>query len=780
VIGPTSIATPDRATSADGSAWRWLLDVDRLPADASPGALELAFEHPLPAWGWALVVLAAAATAWLCYRRFEASAAARTTLAVLRATVLIWVAMLLVGPTLVLPRERIERDRVMVLVDRSSSLLVADEEGGATRNDRLRDLLGSSRDAFVEVASRHDLVWLGFDEEVFDLPKDPESSDPVPDLGEADGTRTRLGRALDRALDAAGGRPIAGIVLASDGRGTGPIDASVLRRLEREGVAVFAVPLGSRRALGDLSVGAVEAPRRAFLEDEVPVVVDLEARGNPPRTPVEVRLVDDDTGAVLDAATVDPDALDEPVRLLARGAGPGDRRWRVEVEAPEDDLVEENDRRLLSIELVDRPLRVLYVDGYPRWEYRYLKNLLVREKSVEVSVMLVSADRDFAQEGDLPIARLPRSPEEFADYDLLVIGDVPAGHFSPDQLETIRDAVATRGTGLLLLGGPRHAPSSWEGTPLEELAPFGGPLSLPTVGRDVRVAPPAATAPGSGIWTSEGEGSWSEVVGDPDADWARLRWAQRIEPDALKPATETILATTEGDPLLLRMRYGSGQVCHLATDETWRWRYGRGEGLQERFWIPLLRSLGRESMANDDEPIRLIARPTVAALGEAVRVEVELLESRGLGLELPSVAIRIESPDGEERLELPRLAPGRHAGSWTPRRTGRHELSIDEPELAPLGGLSARAEVEVEPPDAEWRRPDADHDALETLATATGGATIPPTPAGLASLPERLPNLSVTISMPLVERIWSSPLALAVVVLLLVVEWIGRRALRLA
>lgn len=776
---PVGTGAGAAAPTETSSFWRWWLDIDRLPADATPASLEFAFEHALPAWAWALSVLAAVAIAWLAYRRFDASKASRTMLGALRAAILIWVAMLLAGPTLVLPRERIERDRVVVLVDRSSSLMVADAEGGRTREDRLRELLGDSEESFRAVAADHDLLWFGFDDGIFDLDEDGRV---VPaDLGDADGARTRLGRAIDEALDRAGGRPIAGLVLASDGRSSDPIDAAVLRRLEREGVAIFPLPLGSRRSLGDVAVGEIEAPRRAFLEDEVPVEVDLEVRGAAPSEPVEVRLVDEATGAILASESVSPEALDEPVRLLAQGGGPGDRRWRIEVEAPEGDLVEENDRRLLSIELVDRPLRVLYVDGYPRWEYRYLKNLLVRERSIEVSVMLVSADRDFAQEGDRPIARLPRSPEEFAAYDLIVIGDVPAGHFSPDQLETIRDVVATRGTGLLVLGGPRHTPSSWEGTPLEELAPFVGPLSLPQIDRDVRPVPAMdAAGLGLGVWPTEGEGSWPVEVGDPSLDWTGLRWAQRIDPQALKPATETILATDAGEPLLLRMRYGSGRVCYLATDETWRWRFGRGEGLQERFWIPLLRSLGRESVANDDEPVRLIARPTVVALGEVVRLEVELLESRGLGLDLPVVAIEIESPSGVERVDLPRQASGLHAGSWAPRSTGRHQLSIDEPELAPLGSLSARAEVEVEPPDAEWRQPDADHEALESLAAATGGAALPPTPAGLASLPERLPNLSVTISMPLVERIWSSPLALAVAVLLLSIEWVGRRALRLA
>src|SRR4029453_5528316 len=120
--------------------------------------------------------------------------------------------------------------------------------------------------------------------------------------------------------------------------------------------------------------------------------------------------------------------------------------------------------RAFSMHVVSRPLRVLYVEGYPRWEYRFVKELIRREKSIESSVMLISASSDFAQEGNVPITRLPRSPEEFAAYDVVILGDVPAGFFSPEQLEMLRDHVAERGAGLLCIAGERAVPSSYART----------------------------------------------------------------------------------------------------------------------------------------------------------------------------------------------------------------------------------------------------------------------------------------------------------------------------
>ena len=766
-------------------AWRWLLGIDRIPADAE--RLQLGFEHPMPPWAWALVVAVASLLAWLGYFKMSGSLGWRSVLASLLAALLVWIVILLAGPELVLPRERIERDRVVVLVDRSESMLVEDdlptgESRRRSRDEQLRALLGGSAEAFESIAERHDLAWFGFGGDVSTL--SIEDGSAIPSLGGADRPRTRIGRSIASALDAAQGASISSIVLLSDGRSDDPPSRELLRRLGEEGIQVFAVPLGSGEPLGDLAVREVEAPVRAFMRDEIPVEVRLASSGSRGFEGVEVRLVDEATGEVLATRTVDRDSMEGPIVLAAKPERAGTLRWRVEVSSGEasGDLVAENDARSFEVEVVDRPLRVLYIDGYPRWEYRYLKNLLVREPSIESSVMLVSADRDFAQEGNLPLARLPRSPEEFAAYDLLVLGDVPAGFFSPEQQEMMRELVAARGAGLLVIGGPRFAPRSWEGTPLAEMLPFSGPLALASIDRDVSMRP-SESARRLGVlgWAADEAGGFPEEVSEQQTQWARLRWAQAIDPDRLKPAAETLAESEAGEPLLVRMRYGAGQSMHLATDETWRWRYGRGETLQERFWIPLLRLLGRDAIASGGSAIRLRAAPASLALGDRATIELEIEDARALDFDLASVAVSIEQ-DGARvgEIDLPRTADGLHAAAWAPESTGTFTMRIAESELLRLGAAGAECQIEVVRPDDEWRTPEADHEALRALAESTGGAVVDPVPASLATLPSRLPDRSVVVPIPIVEPIWSSPLALIVALLLLSAEWIGRRMLRYA
>lgn len=755
-------------------AWRWLLGVERIPPGAA--GIEWSFERPLPGWAWLLVVAAAMLLAWRSYRGVQSRAGTRRMLVALRSALLVWIAVLIAGPVVVLPRERREPDRVVVLVDRSASLEIADSIGDGGRAERreeeLRSLLAAAAPQWRSLAERSELRWVAFDAAAREI---AASEGEAPDLRESppEGIRTRIGESMRQALEIASGRPVAGIVLVSDGRTSDPPGRSLLRRLEAESIPVFTIALGSSSPPLDRAVEAVEAPARVFARDRVPVAARIRSEG-PLAEPFEVRLVDRASGEVLDRVEVAAGEAEAEVILLAEAPESGTRRlaWRVEVDA--GDLVAGNDRREFEIEIVDRPLRVLYIEGGPRWEYRFLKNLLLREASVESSIMLLSADREFAQEGDRPIARLPQTIEEFAEHDLVIIGDAAAGFFTPSQLGLLRDLVAVRGAGLLLVGGPRQAPRGWERTPLAEMLPFSGPLALEVQEAPRRIAPTEAARRLGILELGASERQLRE------AEWAALRWSQRIDPARVKPTAEVLAVDPEDlSPLLLRMRYGAGQVLYLATDETWRWRYGRGETLQERFWIPLLRLLARESAADGGGAARLRASPPVAALGESISLELSITDARAAELGLASASVSVEDPSGEvvSEVELLRGGDGSFSGSWEPQRPGPHRARVSEAALLSVGA-SAEASFVVDPAREEWRELAADHELLAAISAATGGETI--SADRLPRLVDAMPDRSVVVADPIIERAWSSPLALLVAVLLLSAEWVARRANRLA
>lgn len=781
---------------------RWLLDVEVIPRDTEAASLRLGWEHPWDGWIWALAIAGAGFFAIWSYNRLSGWRLGRGILAATRFLLLALILVLISGPTLELPRETVEEDWVLVLADRSASMAIRDvaavngeglqSPARIARDAQLRATLQRHDEVFRALAQERHLVWLGFHSGVFSLQSERPKLDPADsgvDLGDASGSRTNIEMALEQALQRAAARPISGVVLLSDGRSEARPGRGVVRRLQDEKIPVFAVPLGSAEPLGDLAVRSVEAPKRAFVRDKVPVIVELDRLGSGANDNAVVRLVDTQTGAELDRAEIQPATQPgEPDRLTltAEPALAGDATWQVVIETSggQMDLVPENNARSMMIELVDRPLQVLFVEGYPRWEYRFVKELIRREKSIESSVMLISADRDFAQEGNIPITRLPRSPEEFAQYDMIILGDVPATFFSPEQLEMMRNHVADRGAGLLWIAGERSTPSTYSGTAVADLLPMRGSLNLPAINEAVTMNPtPLAERLGIMQLVIGSAVGWPRELMDPSFGWSQLQYAQRIEPGQLKPTAEVLAqtyATFNGTalPLVLSMRYGAGQSIYVATDETWRWRYGRGELLHEQFWLQIIRMLGRESLESGGGGA-LEINPRQLAVNQLMRIEVRLLDASLADEQRTSIRAVIEAEDGSRvaELELRRVegSEDRFGATYMPDVTGPLRVRVDDPTLARLN-LTAAAEVFA--PDDELRQPETDHELLADLAAATGGRVLKDDE--LQELPRLLPNREVRSLNPLTEPIWDSPLAFALVLLLITFEWIGRKVLRLA
>ncbi len=822
-----------------------------------PG-VEFGFALGIPPWAWALFALAAVLCAIYAYRKLEGSFAARVALGTFRALLLLLLAVLLAGPRFVKPNETEEKDWVLVLVDRSISMSIADAPSDSpgkrhTREQQLREALAAAEPTFKSLAAERVLVWLGFDSSAYDLPIKPGSAQP--DLTDPLGRRTDLNRAIEQALRRGAARPISGVVLLSDGRASSGDEPSrtLLRRLEAEKIPIIAVPLGSPIGTADLAVRRAAAPRYAFVKDSVPVDVELQRTGPVPTStePSLVELIDSATGAVLDSRTItweppsgrdtskpdgDPVEQSQRVTLTTQPGSSGSTKWTVRIRPAAStgasDMVDDNNTADLTIDLVDRPLRVAYFDGYPRWEYRYLKNLLVREQSISAAVMLLASGKRYIQEGTVILDALPHTPEEWNKFDVIILGDVWPGVFTLDQLTQLKERVSVGGAGLIWIGGEGATPGAWRSTPLAELLPFVLPENLSTAHPsgldtfdDAVVLSPTPAADRLGILRlsdtpAPSTNSWfPRSLSDPRTGWSQLYWVQKIDPSILKPTAEplALASPVQGDsadmvgsrPALLTMRYGAGRTIYVATDEIWRWRYGRGELFPERFWIQLVRLLGRESVARSGRPAILEATPDRAVVDQPVRIQITLLDQSLADTNPPSLRVKIKregqvdgkapapnsgpAPDAIELTLAPEATDSSSSGhkpasrvfaaTWIPTESGRYQAITDDPTLAAAAtGPAAEdltARIDVWQPDDEMRRPQTDHPLLTKLAETTGGHVL--SPDQLSQLPKYLPNRTLKLAgEPEIHTLWDTPLALLLVVILLTSEWVGRRLLRMA
>lgn len=833
----------------------WLAYLLRLDQRADQGGLEglkFALTLDVQPWQWAIAALVCALLAVWSYWKLEGPPAAKLALAGVRAVLLLLVALLLCGPKLVRTSETVEKDWVVLLADRSASMTLADAppERGAppglvSRDAQLRAAVEGARSGLNALSQERAVRWLGFDAGGFPLPV----SNGVPDLAAPEGRRSNVGAAIEQALTLAAARPLSGIVVFSDGQSTDQLPRPLLRQLAAKRVGVYVVPLGSAQPLADVSVRTATGPGAAFTGDIVPVEVTVDRLGGgsgqgQAAGTTKVELVDTATNRVLDSRVIDwaaeaaqgggqaagAEGGSTRVGLVATPETPGRARWAVRL-TPGDgrpDLVPGNDTAEVQIDLTDRPLRVLYLDGYPRWEYRYLKNLLSRERSLAFGALLLSPGRRYVQEGNEPIETVPMTAAEWDRYDVIVLGDLPPTVLSAEQLAQIRRRVTVGGAGLLWIAGPSAVPGTWRRSPLADLLPFSssggagvaagpGESDQPIWNRDVTLSATPVAQRLNVLRLADSARDpqpWPTAASDPASGWSRLRWVQRIEASMLKPAAEALAmaspveaagGTDAPTPAVISMRFGAGRVIYVATDEIWRYRFGRGEDLPERFWMQLIRLLGREAVGRAGKPAIIDVSPVRPQAGQPARVTVTLLDQSLIDASPPGLTLRV-APEaggaadaGSSTLALkpgeapasggesPRrdgataTASGRrtYSTTWVPDRAGVFQLSTLDAILASLGPTAApTARVQVTQPDDELRRPETNHALLAEVASATGGRVL--TAAELGTLGEILPRREIRqVGVAEQHTLWDTPLALMLALGLLAIEWIGRRLIRL-
>jgi len=741
------------------------------------------FLHAPGLWAWALALIAIGALSWWSYRGLSGGRLLRASLASVRTLLVLAVLLLAAGPMLERVTMHTERDTVLVLLDRSGSLETPDA-GGQSRDAQLRAMLETGAEPWNTLAATKRVSTYGFSDRATllstkDIPKDP---------GPLGGRGSNIAGAIRAALDANTASPIAGIVLVSDGRSTDTIDPELLNQLASARIAVYPIALGSPDPVRDLSITRIQTPDLVFADDRVPVRVDLAwtGPGGVGDQPATLDLVDHTTGQTIRSIPIDPADFaqtgEHQYTLLHELKAPGENTLDVVLRtAGAGDLNADNNAGSATVRVADRPLRVLYIDGYPRWEQRYLKNLLTREDSIAGTTMLLAPDRHYVQDGDVLISRVPTSASEWSPYDVVILGDVRAELFTPEQLDGLREHIATHGAGLLWIGGPSATPSSWFATSAAGLLPMTiGERGVDTWNQPVTMGS-TPEADRLGI-LQLGENGRAERLSDPGTGWSQLRLVQRIEHADLKPAAAVLAesypidGSADTTAAVLTMRYAAGRVGYVATDEIWRWRYGRGEALPERFWLPMIRMLARGSVARGSTPALLRVSPATPEPLAPVQITIELLDQSLIDTLPSSLEATITRTGGEDAPTIVSLAgdgPLR-LGSWIPSEPGHYRVALSDPALS-----SVVAQAVVLESSDERRSLDTDFVLLDELASTTQGQSMQPKDFG--AIPALLPNRArITALPPNRVPLWNRPLVLVLLILLVTTEWIARKALRLA
>jgi hypothetical protein len=788
----------------NGALPRWLEDWLGVPAAGVGEGTSWALDST---WSWApwiTLSLALAAAGWVLfwYAREVSTAgrAYRLLLALLRLTLVGLLLFMLAG--YVLSMHRTGLPYVVVLVDDSGSMATIDryeareareavakwlKAGQTDEGSRLnvgKGLLLANDAARIKQIGQRFKLKLYF----VSAAARPQAGDvaqlaaAVREL-EPTGEASRLGEAIETVLNDLRGNPPSALVLLSDGINTeGATLADAALEARRKGVPIFTVALGSETPVRDVELSDVLVDEVVFVDDMVNFEFKLSHSGLEGQS-AKVVLRREGQREVLAETTVALGAEGQAVkaRLAYRPTEVGDFDFVVEALPLGDEHKRDNNRQRRRVSVRKDQVRVLLVQSYPSYEFRYLKHLLERDNTVKLRTVLQEADPEYAQLDETALGVFPVRREELFEYDVLLFGDVDPAFLGGSSLANIAAFVEEKGGGIVFISGPRHTPLDYRDTPLADLLP----IDLSTAagsgqGRPVNEAfqlqptEMGLTGPTMqlGDTLAETADIWSRL---PPLYW--LFEAPALKPGASVWAEHPLRAAADGRrlPLVVMQYAGPGKVIFHATDETWRWRFRVGDIYFARYWVQTIRYLSRSKLLGKDRSAELTADRREYRRGENVRLRLRYLDERQAPSEDDAVTLIVEREEEKGR----RLPLARHGanqgifeGTFSAPAEGDYHVWVAAPAMP---GEPPSTDFRVVAPPGERAHLQTDVAALRRASGQTRGRfydartaskLLSELPAGRQVKTDPLPPLAL----------WNHWLLMPLFLTLLVAEWMLRKS----
>jgi uncharacterized membrane protein len=728
----------------------------------------------------ALVAVAAVAVAVATYRTTgrKLRRRDRVVLTGLRVALLSLVVFCLFRPVLVVKAAVPQQNFVAVLLDDSRSMQIADQDE-QPRGLFLRQEFGAPDRGLLGALSQRFMV------RTFRFSNIASRLDAEDDLTFT-GAQTHLGAALDGARQELAGLPLAGIVLVSDGADTtdGGLAPSLLA-LKSQAVPVFTIGVGRETLDRDIQIGRVSTPRTALKGTTLMVDVVLTQTGYAGQT---ITVDIEDEGRIVGTQPVklpdDGSAATARVRFTVSEAGPRVVRFRV---APQPgELVTENNARDALIDVRDRREKILYYEGEPRPEMKFIRRAVDDDPNLLVVALQRTADNKYMRLGvdgpDELVAGFPKTREELFAYRGLILGSVEAGAFTGDQLKMISEFVDRRGGGLVMLGGARSfGEGGYAGTSVADVLP----LVLDASARDQQPALARLTVRPTRAGAAQGVTQIAENEAASLEKWGELPGVTTVNRlDAIKPGATILLSGTDETrrerPVLAFQRYGRGKAFAFTLQDSWLWQMHASIGVDdmthENFWRQLLRWL----VDGVPDGIEVQSLTDRVEPSEAATLRADIVDANFVELNDAMVTARVTAPDGSI-VDVPMQWSGEKSGEYRAtlptHAQGWYEAKIDATRAGKTLG-SAVTHLRAAPGDAEYFDATMHAATLRRVADETGGRFY--TPSTVQGLSEDLKYTGRGVTTVEERDLWHLPVVMLLLVGLLCAEWGYRRAVGLS
>ena len=724
-----------------------------------------------PVWAVVPVIaLAGLAVGWAMWRRRKRLAAGMSATRaglvwLLQVVMIALVVLLLWQPALQVSSLKPRQNIVAVVVDDSRSMAI--EEGATTR---LAQAVSTLDGGLLDRLSEQ------FQVRLYRLGAAPERIESTKQLTGA-AASTRIGDGLSRLVAESASLPIGAVVLLSDGADNAAgISRDAITEIRSRRIPIHTIGYGRLRFERDLEVVDVQTPSRSLPDSRLLARVTFRHQGLAGQT---ARLTIRDAGRILASKDVTlangvPHQT-ESISFDSGSAGAKAIEVGITPLAGEENLKNNHLSKLINV--VDSRPRVLYFEGEPRWEYKFIRRAIEGDASIRLVSLLRTTQNKIYRQGISDPAELeagfPGRVDDLFAYEGLIIGSVEVSSFTPAQQELIRQFADRRGGGVLFLGGRSTlAEGGYAASGLQALLPVSLPESKQTFER-AKVKARLTPAGRESLVTRLVEGAEENA-----ARWPELPALADYQNAGVPKPGAIVLAEVDSPagqslPLLITQNFGHGRAAVLATGGTWRWQMQQPleDQTHELFWRQLLRWLvsGVPGHVSVSTPNQVVADDSTVELTAVVRDKAY-------------------APAGDARVEARILGP---AGS-----SSRIELQPDPSEAgvyhatwqAPVPGSYAaetvafRGEEEVgrdvvtfsrEDGVAEYFRAEQNRELLTKLSAGTGGQHFSPDAA--AKLSEEISFSEAGVSVRETRPLWNMPILFLVILTIKALEWFLRR-----
>jgi len=744
------------------------------------------FAYGISPWLFALLVVLITIGVWFTYRKTtrQLSTPWKAFFIGIRSSVLVLLLFCLLRPVVTTLQVSPQETYLAVVIDDSQSMAIADLADGQTRQAAVAEQLYENG-LLDELSESFQIRTFRFDNQTQRIAGSEELSE--------EGAASSIDQALSYVDDQLNGLPLGGIILVSDGADNSDDDPlATAQDFGARQIPVFTIGVGQEDIPQDIGIVDVRAAKTVLEGSVFNVQVAVNHQGYEGQE-VELSIMDGDTQVVSDVVILGAEGVTRRFELEITPERPDLIVYDLNVELQAGEIIDKNNSYSFLVDNTEKEaLDILYLEGHPRNEYKFIRRAVSGDNSLRLATYLQTGPEKYYRQGIESATELssgfPEDREELFEYEAIVLGDIEFDFFDADQLQMLEDFVAERGGGFLMSG---MVDEEFIGSPIADILPVTlveeGFLPAHLRGGIRRGAHPTGELFYPRL-TSNGEFSPVLRLSADDSENQAL-WRQLPELQGtyvtgrIKPGAEVLIEhpllqyQNQALPLLASQRYGSGRSMSLTTASTWRWQMmlPAADESHEILWRQILRWLA----VSAPERITIEFDREFYNVGDEVNVRAIVLNNKYEADNDATLWMQTSNPL-EEFIDAPMEwdieEDGVYRASFIAEEEGVYSLLVD---VASAAGETSDSSAEktaafvVTPSLREYTNAELDSGLMARIAEVSGGSYFNLAVAGeLANTIEFTPN---AYSREVQIDLWDRPWLLALLVLLLCVDWVSRR-----